>query len=76
MQGAASALCFVGAWVYKTYNDFGNLTEATLTLVPASIVLGAAVFMFLIGLLGFIAIFKESKVLLALVSNFYCLSCC
>ncbi|KAK7116190.1 tetraspanin-3-like [Littorina saxatilis] len=68
--GAAAALCFVSSWVYRTYHDFDHLTEATLTLVPASIVLAVAVFMFLIGLLGCIAVCKESKILLA---SYFCL---
>lgn len=67
---AAGALCFISSWVYRTYHDFDHLTEATLTLVPASIVLGIATFMFLIGLLGCIAVCKESKILL---STYFCL---
>lgn len=39
-------------------------------MLPASIVLGVAIFMFLIGLLGCIAVFKESKILL---SAYFCL---
>ena len=61
-------LCFISSWVYSTYHDFDHLTEATLTLVPASIVLAVAVFMFLIGLLGCIAVCKENKILLSAVS--------
>lgn len=68
--GAAASLCFISSWVYRTYHDFDHLTESTLTLVPASIVLGVAVFMFLIGLLGCIAVCKESKILL---SCYFCL---
>lgn len=68
--GAAAALCFISSWVFRTYHDFDHLTEATLTLVPASIVLGIALFMFLIGLLGCIAVCKESKILL---STYFCL---
>ncbi|XP_076443368.1 tetraspanin-3-like [Babylonia areolata] len=68
--GAAASLCFISSWVYRTYHDFDHLTESTLTLVPASIVLGVAMFMFLIGLLGCIAVCKESKFLL---SCYFCL---
>lgn len=69
IQGAAVALCFISAWVFKTYNDFGHLTESTLILLPASIVLGIGIFMFIVGLLGFIAVCKEHKLLLSIVSN-------
>ncbi|PVD19586.1 hypothetical protein C0Q70_20076 [Pomacea canaliculata] len=68
--GAAVALCFISAWVFKTYNDFGHLTESTLILLPASIVLGIGIFMFIVGLLGFIAVCKEHKLLLSI---FFCL---
>ncbi|XP_050400411.1 tetraspanin-3 [Patella vulgata] len=64
--GAAATLCFVGSWVYSTYSHFDELTEASLTLVPASIIIAGGIFMFIIGLLGCIAACKESKCLLAI----------
>ena len=54
--------------MFQTYNDFKHLTEATLTLVPAGCMLAIAVFMFFVGLLGCLAVCKESKVLLSAVS--------
>ncbi|XP_071083969.1 tetraspanin-3-like [Haliotis cracherodii] len=63
--GAAATLCFIGAWVYSTYSHFDEVTEASLTLVPASIIISGGIFMFIIGLLGCIAACKENKCLLA-----------
>ena len=60
----------MGAWVYHTYNHFSELTAANLTLIPAAIVISVGAFLFIIGSLGCIAACKESKCLLAVVSNF------
>lgn len=63
--GAAAALIFMGAWVYHTYNHFSELTTASLTLVPAGIVIIVGVFLFILGCVGCIAACKENKCLLA-----------
>lgn len=63
--GAAAALIFMGAWVYHTYNHFSELTSASLTLIPAGIVICVGVFLFIIGAVGCIAACKENKCLLA-----------
>lgn len=55
----------MGAWVYHTYNHFSELTSASLTLVPAGIVICVGVFLFIIGAIGCIAACKENKCLLA-----------
>ncbi|XP_041366724.1 tetraspanin-36-like [Gigantopelta aegis] len=62
---AAVGLCFVGSWVYSTYSHFEELTDASLTLLPASIMIAVGIFMFIIGLLGCVAACKENKCLLA-----------
>lgn len=58
---------FVGVEVFNTYRKYEEITSANLTLIPASIILGVAVFLFIIGLLGCIAAAKESKGCLAVV---------
>ncbi|ESO92438.1 hypothetical protein LOTGIDRAFT_233185 [Lottia gigantea] len=63
--GAAAGLCFVGSWVYSTYSHYDEIAEASLTLVPAAIIVTVGVFMFIIGLIGCIAACKESKCILA-----------
>ncbi|XP_064607578.1 tetraspanin-3-like [Liolophura sinensis] len=62
---AAAALMFVGVEVFNTYRKYDEITSANLTLIPASVILGVAVFLFIIGLLGCIAAAKESKGCLA-----------
>ncbi|XP_060571266.1 tetraspanin-3-like [Ruditapes philippinarum] len=63
--GAAAALIFLGAWVYHTYNHFSELTTASLTLVPAGIVIIVGVFLFILGCVGCVGACKENKCILA-----------
>lgn len=63
--GAAAALIFLGAWVYHTYKHFSELTTASLTLVPAGIIIIVGVFLFILGCVGCVAACKENKCLLA-----------
>lgn len=64
---AAAGLFFIGGWVYNTYHHYNELTTANLTLIPASIILAAGVFMFILGIVGCIAACKENKILLAVL---------
>ncbi|KAL4227499.1 Tetraspanin [Mactra antiquata] len=64
--GAAAALIFMGAWVYHTYKHFSELTTASLTLIPAGIIIIVGVFLFILGCIGCIAACKENKCLLAI----------
>jgi len=63
---AAGGLIFVGAWVYKEYQHYEELTEARYTLVPATIMMAVGVFFFVLGLVGCVGAFKEQKCLLGL----------
>lgn len=63
---AGAGLLFIGIEVFLTYNNIGQLSSATYTLVPAIIIIAIGVFMFLLGLIGCIGGCKESKCLLAL----------
>lgn len=56
--------------MYNTYSHYNELTTANLTLIPASIILGVGVFMFILGILVCLAACKENKILLAVVSYF------
>ncbi|XP_064619345.1 tetraspanin-3-like [Lineus longissimus] len=62
---AAAGLLYLGISVYITYQHYDELSSAYYTLIPASILMGVAVFMFILGLLGCIGGCKESKCVLA-----------
>ncbi|GAB1605091.1 tetraspanin-36-like isoform X2 [Argonauta hians] len=62
---AAAILFYGGAWIFKTYHHFDQLTTANITLIPASIIIGVGVILFIIGLLGIVAAGKENRWLLA-----------
>lgn len=64
---AAAGLFFIGGWVYNTYDHYDELTTANLTLIPATIIIAAGVFMFLVGVCGCLAACKENKILLAVL---------
>ncbi|XP_048734850.1 tetraspanin-3-like [Ostrea edulis] len=66
----AAGLCFIGGWVFNTYKHFDEIAEANFTLVPASIIIAVGVMMFLVGIVGCIAAFKENKCLLAVLFSF------
>ncbi|KPP62280.1 vertebrate transmembrane 4 superfamily-like, partial [Scleropages formosus] len=61
-----AALAYVGSYVLKSYTNFGDFLEDKYTLIPAAIIIGVAVVMFVIGTLGCCATLKESKVGLGL----------
>lgn len=67
---SAAGLSYIGIWVFSTYDHFDEIADATLTLAPASIILGVSVFMCIIGILACVAAFKNNKILL---SVFFCL---
>jgi len=69
VKGAAAGLIFLGAWVFKTYKHYNELTTANLTLIPALIVILVGVVLFFLGCMGCCAAFKESKCLLAVVDS-------
>ncbi|GFO06534.1 tetraspanin [Plakobranchus ocellatus] len=67
---SAGVLSYIGIWVFSTYDHFDEIADSSLTLLPASIILAASVFMCIVGILACIAAFKNHKVLLAV---FFCL---
>ena len=75
-QASAAGLSYIGIWVFSTYDHFDEIADASLTLLPASIILGVSVFMCVIGILACLAAFKNNKLLLATVRKLFimCLS--
>ncbi|KAJ8285249.1 hypothetical protein GJAV_G00024640 [Gymnothorax javanicus] len=59
---AGGALAYVGSYVLKSYRNFDNFLEDKYTLIPAAIIIGVAVVMFIIGTVGCCATLRESKV--------------
>jgi hypothetical protein len=67
---SAGGLSYIGIWVFSTYDHYDEIADASLTLLPASIILGISAVMCIIGILACLAACKRSKTLL---SVFLCL---
>nr|BAM36396.1 Tetraspanin-3 [Oplegnathus fasciatus] len=59
---AGAALAYVGVYVIRSYNNFENFIQDKYTLIPAAIIIGVSVVMFIFGLVGCCATIRESKV--------------
>ncbi|XP_041792810.1 tetraspanin 36 [Chelmon rostratus] len=59
---AGAALAYVGTYVIKSYDNFESFIQDKYTLVPAAIIIGVSVVMFIFGLVGCCATIQESKV--------------
>ncbi|KAM9858396.1 tetraspanin 36 [Aulostomus maculatus] len=59
---AGATLAYVGAYVIKSYGNFENFIQDRYTLIPAAIIIGVSVVMFIFGLVGCCATVRESKV--------------
>ncbi|XP_067445868.1 tetraspanin-3 [Thunnus thynnus] len=57
---AAGILCYVGAYVFITYDDYDHFFEDMYTLVPAVIIIAVGALLFIIGLIGCCATVRES----------------
>ncbi|XP_068279403.1 tetraspanin-36-like isoform X2 [Nyctibius grandis] len=66
---AAAGLSYVGAYVINTYKSYDNFLQDKYALLPAVIIICVAVVMFIIGLIGCCATFRESRVGLGLVKT-------
>lgn len=69
-QAAAGILCYVGAYVFITYDDYDHFFEDVYTLIPGVIIIAAGALLFIIGLIGCCATIRESRCGLATVSVF------
>lgn len=63
---SAVGLTYVSVKVFLTYETYEDVTKSRYALIPASIILGAAVVIFLTGLIGFCGACKENKLLLGI----------
>lgn len=59
---AGGLMAYVGAYVIKSYDNFNDFIQDKYTLIPAAIIIGVAVVMFIFGLLGCFATIRESRV--------------
>ncbi|XP_051757778.1 tetraspanin 36 isoform X1 [Ctenopharyngodon idella] len=60
--GAGVALAYVGSYVIKSYSSFEDFVSDKYSIIPAAIIIGVAVVMFVIGTVGCCATLRESKV--------------
>ncbi|NXU47518.1 TSN36 protein, partial [Turnix velox] len=63
---AAAGLSYVGGYVIHTYRSYDNFLHDKYALLPAAIIICVAMVMFVIGLIGCCATFRESRVGLGL----------
>ena len=68
LQAAAGILCYVGAYVFITYDDYDHFFEDVYTLIPAIVIIAVGTLLFIIGLIGCCATIRESRCGLATVS--------
>lgn len=59
--GAAGILCYVGAYVFITYDDYDHFFEDVYTLFPAVVIMAVGALLFIIGLIGCCATIRESR---------------
>ncbi|XP_010220716.1 PREDICTED: tetraspanin-3 [Tinamus guttatus] len=61
LQAAAGILCYVGAYVFITYDDYDHFFEDVYTLIPAVVIIAVGTLLFIIGLIGCCATIRESR---------------
>ncbi|KAM8957776.1 tetraspanin-3-like [Lycaon pictus] len=59
--GAPGILCYVGAYVFITYEDYDHFFEDVHTLLPAVVTIAVGAPLFIIGLIGCCATVRESR---------------
>ena len=64
----AAALGYIGATIFMSYDRYGDFIVYLHSIVPAVIIMAAALLMFLIGIIGVFGLFSENRCLLGLVS--------
>lgn len=58
---AAGILCYIGAYVFITYDDYDHFFEDVYTLIPAVVIIAVGTLLFIIGLIGCCATIRESS---------------
>lgn len=61
-MGAAGILCYVGAYVFITYDDYDHFFEDVYTLIPAVVIIAVGALLFIIGLIGCCATIRKAVV--------------
>ena len=62
-------LCYAGAYVFITYDDYDHFFEDVYTLIPAAVIIGVGALLFIIGLISCYTTVRESPCGLASVSS-------
>ncbi|TNN57022.1 Tetraspanin-3 [Liparis tanakae] len=57
---AAGILCYVGAYVFITFDDYDHFFEDVYTFIPAVTIIAVGALLFIIGLIGCCATVRES----------------
>ncbi|XP_056123285.1 tetraspanin-3b [Rhinichthys klamathensis goyatoka] len=57
---AAGILCYIGAYVFITYDDYDHFFEDIYTFIPAMVIIAVGTLLFVIGLIGCCATIRES----------------
>ncbi|XP_016319021.1 tetraspanin-3-like isoform X3 [Sinocyclocheilus anshuiensis] len=58
---AAGILCYIGAYVFITYDDYDNFFEDIYTFIPAMVITAVGTLLFVIGFIGCCATIRESR---------------
>lgn len=74
-QAAAGILCYIGAYVFITFDDYDHFFEDVYTLIPAVIIIAVGALLFIVGLIGCCATVRESHCGLTTVSEAVDRSC-
>lgn len=69
VQAAAGVVCYAGAYVFITYDDYDHFFKDMYTLIPAGVLIGVGALLFAIGLIGCYSTIQESPCGLGSVSN-------
>lgn len=60
-QAAAGILCYIGAYVFITYDDYDHFFEDIYTFIPAMVIIAVGTLLFVIGFIGCCATIRESR---------------
>ncbi|XP_059378459.1 tetraspanin-3-like [Carassius carassius] len=58
---AAGILCYIGAYVFITYDDYDHFFEDIYTFIPAMVIIAVGTLLFVIGFIGCCATVRESR---------------
>uniref|UniRef100_A0AAR2LUV9 Tetraspanin n=1 Tax=Pygocentrus nattereri TaxID=42514 RepID=A0AAR2LUV9_PYGNA len=67
----AGILCYIGAYVFITYDDYDHFFEDIYTLIPSVVIIAVGTLLFVIGFIGCCATIRESHCGLAAFISVY-----